>query len=222
MILTNSLWDIPIVMDKEGPIIIIIPDINELFLFNKMLNNQLEATADNITLVEIDKPINFTKEVEVITNPFFITLNTRKTINFLHKELESQIKKSDLLFAFERVRQDLNILINEVRKETLLDFKHSNDYSFSQLLKLLDVAFTEREENLSTFMIKYLDIITTINKVKVLFINLAFYLLGENEVFEILHYCKLKNIFVIFIEKSKPITGSIFKSVLIANNCVLI
>lgn len=201
MILYNENWNEPVHIKHLQPTTIILNNINELYLFQQHLLEQITEGEGYLTIFNNEKSLNFGKEIEFIPNLLTLSLNSRKTINFLHKNIIEEVAKKDLIIEFEEIKKEIKEWLKAVRKTTFIDFEFNDELEVKDILKLTKIKFSERENKITELFIKYLDLLNSITSTKILFISLSLYLLPENEIKMIIDHCTNIGITIVFIEK---------------------
>jgi CRISPR type II-A-associated protein Csn2 len=213
MILHNEKWHSPIYIKEDEPTIIVFKETNELFYFQKELRNAIEGLDSKITIFDNDRPLKIDKEVEFIHDILSTSLNTRKSINYLHKNLSKEASRLDSVVIFEDLINNLKQYLLDVRQETLIDFTIDESIDNIDIFKLFKIQFSEREDRIIDLLVKYIDIIRQISKVNTIFFTLATYILCEEDLLFLLDYCKQNHIYVILLEKeliNKNISNSVY------------
>ncbi len=188
----------------KKPLIVVFHDLFGLYKFQKELYHQsIGEGVDRIRLYE-DKQLNFETEVEVISNVLTININNRKMINYLHKKIIKEIGKSDYIIQAEKIKTDMKAFLDDVKRETLIQFSYDSDVDMEQFLKVFDVKFSDWTETPAELLNRYLELLKEVSKVKVVFIFFAWYLLDCEQINMLVEYCWLHNYYIIFIEKDKP------------------
>lgn len=221
MILHHEKWDLPVFITAEEPTVLIFKNLVELYNFQKDFLEQIETSEGYVSIFDDDKPLKIEKDVEYIPNVFTLSINTRKTINYLYKEIILLTAESDEIIEFEDLKKHLIEWIKRVRKQTFIDFSFEDDFDIKEMLKVLNVKFQEREDTPAQLLVKYIDLLINMAKIKVVFIAFAFYLLLEEEINFIIDYCKKNEVILVFIEKENPKNENINNVVSIIDDFVL-
>lgn len=221
MILNCDKWNRPVFFNEEKLTVLNFGNLNELYLFQKELISQVNGAPGFLSFFDDEKPLKVEKEVEIIDNLFTLTINNRKTINYLYKNLSEKISKSDKILKFEELAADLFSWLREVRKDTLVDFDFEEELEISDILKLAKISFAERDKLPSGILIKYLDLLREMSKIKVVFITFATYLLSMEEIKHLIKYCYINKISLLFIEKENILKNEDINLVTIVDDCLL-
>lgn len=221
MILYHEEWDHPIFITKEEPTVLIFPDLLELYNYQKSFLEQLDTGEGFVSIFDDDKPIKIEKDVEYIPNIFTLSLNTRKTINYLHKNIIKETSKTDQAIEFEELKKDLIEWLRSVRKETFIDFSYEKDLEIKNILKLFKVQFKEREDTPGQLLCRYIDLLISMTKIKVVFVSFSSYFLTEEELKHFIDHCIANEIYLILVEKEKPQYSFFSNSISIVDNFVL-
>ena len=155
---------------------------------------------NNWVISENGKMVDFSKYVDVIFNPFSVSLNQRKLLNKLYEISEFNIKSGSLLFEWNTLQENIIEFVENLKDNFDYDLQYTNKVDIKDVLKLTDLKFNES----STIIEKLLDYLVLANdilKVKLfVFFNLKTYLnLDEiNYIFEQAQYHKFN---ILFIER---------------------
>ncbi len=203
MIFYNNTWDDIIELLDNMPNTIFIPDMNEQYQFHQSLTKEIEDGLEDLTLVLNDKLLKVSKVAEYVPNLFNLSLNTRKHINYLHKQLSSEISTSDLLFTYENIINELNSFMKQLKEQSLIDFTFNSETEITQLFKLLDVKLKEKHSSPIDLLIKYIDLLQETSPIKVLFLLHISYYLQQDELEFLIEHCFSHDIIIVMIEKEK-------------------
>jgi len=204
MILRPIGRETPIQLSTEAPSTLIFKETMDLYQFQNDIKNLCSGEDGISVLFGEEKPISFEKEVEVISDVLSIDINTRKTINYLHKQLIKDTARSDHIVIVENIKEQLIELFELIRKETFIDFSIDPDVGIDKFFKMYDVRFTESNQSPVELLTKYIDLLRQVSKVRVVFVTLAWYWLNDFEIREFIKHCVRNEIFLVLIEKDIP------------------
>ncbi len=204
MILYHEQWDDPIMINSDEPTVLIFKELLELYNFQRDLYEQIDTGEGYVTIFDEDKPIKIDKEVDYISNILTLSLNNRKTINYLHKKIINDVGKSDQVLSFEELKKLLIEWLKEVRKEIFIDYFFEEELDVKDVLKLFKVQFKERDDSPAELLCRYVDLLITMTKIKVVFIAFACYLLSNEDMEYFVNHCKTNNVTLVMIEKENP------------------
>lgn len=204
MIISNEKYNKPIIINTNQPTLIILNDLNELYHFQKELVGQINGEEGRFMIFDGEKPLKIESQVEYIYNILMLTLNNRKAINYLYKQITTEVGKIDSLLRYEELKKSIIEFLSLLKKETLMDFSFNEDLDLTDILKVFDVKFSEHEDTPIQLLIRYIDLILTLTKTKVFFISFALYLFNETEINELIQYAIQHDIYLIFVEKELP------------------
>ena len=164
---------------------------------------------NNWVISENGKMVDFSKYVDVIFNPFSVSLNQRKLLNKLYEISEFNIKSGSLLFEWNTLQENIIEFVENLKDNFDYDLQHTDKVDIKDVLKLTELKFNES----STIIEKLLDYLVLANdilKVKLfVFFNLKTYLnLDEiNYIFEQARYHKFSILFIERFDVFKKIEG---------------
>lgn len=204
MILRPIGRETPIQLSTESPSTLIFRETMDLYQFQNDIKSLCSGEDGTSVLFGEEKTISFEKEVEIISDVLSIDINTRKTINFLHKKLIKDTAKSDHILMIENIKEQLVHLFELIRKETFIDFSIDSDIGIDKFFKMYGVRFTETDQSPVELLTKYIDLLKQVSKVRVVFVTLAWYWLSDYEIREFIKHCVRSDIFLVLIEKDIP------------------
>lgn len=202
MILYYKKWENPIVFNEEEPLIISFSNFEDLYLFQKSINDSINDCSEEISILNNEKSIKIDKEVEFISNITDLSINNRKMINFLHKKIIDVSSKTNLVLEIEQMSEFINKILLDIRKESLIEFDYDTNLNLADVLKIKEVKFFEKTYSFTELIIRYINLLSEMTNVKILVLSLALFLLPKVDIQEIVSCCKMNNISLIFIEKN--------------------
>lgn len=177
---------------------------------------------NNWIISENGKMVDFAK-VDVIFNPFSVSLNQRKLLNKLYEISEFNIKSSSLLFEWNTLQENIIEFVENLKDNFDYDLQYTNKVDIKDVLKLTELKFNESGTIIEK-LLDYLVLANDILKVKLfVFFNLKTYLnLDEiNYIFEQAQYHKFNILFIERFDVFEKIEGE--KIVVIdVDKCVII
>jgi CRISPR type II-A-associated protein Csn2 len=204
MILKRSDWDYLIPISINQPNFIIIPDVNLFFRYERELIAQSMGNIGEFSIKEYDKDINLETEVDLIIHPYTLSLNSRKTIAHLHKRIIKETAVLEFPKKVDDIHKKLMDLLEEIRAKTLVNFVFENDIGLEDILKWYNVRFAENEDDPINLIIKYMDIIKDIMKLKIVILFHACSYFTDIQIFNLYKHFQYQNLSVIFFERFKP------------------
>lgn len=204
MIIYNEKLNKPIILEENKPTVIVIQELSKLQRFKREIYNQINGEEGAFTLFDNEKSLKFETYVDFITDILLLTLNTRKAVNYLHKELSLEVGRSEAVIQFEELKKRIIDFLSFIRKQTLIDFSFEDEIEVEKILKMFDVKFSERLDMPLDLLIKYIDLLHSFSKIKVVFVSFAFYLFNVEEIETLVKYALQIGLQLVFIEKNKP------------------
>ncbi|MDR1697751.1 MAG: type II-A CRISPR-associated protein Csn2 [Erysipelotrichaceae bacterium] len=203
MKLINRDWDKEIELNIDNPKCLVIKDINYFYEFQREL--MLTNEEGRFMLNNGIKNLNFETEVAIINDLLSLSLNNKKFLNLLYKDIVKNSMDS-LFLDFNNIKKANLVFMNEIKKNYSRMITYEDNVELDDLLKLYNVKFSSNYDSITMLLISYLEILFEISKVKVLFISFLIYLVPKEEIMEIIKYCKRENKYIVFLEKEKPDT----------------
>lgn len=209
MIIKHQSWAEGVELNLHRPKVFVIKDHNEFFKIQKELINQCNGEQGKFIIYGSEKSISFDSQIEIIPNVYTIDINTRKIVTNLHKSLSKQVILGDQFFEFDEIKNNIKNFLNELRKITLINFEYNDeDIAVEDFLKLYEIKYSDQNLLPSELLIKYIELIKEVMKLKIVIISFALYNLNKDEIDNVIRYCIQNNLLLIFLEREKPIKVS--------------
>lgn len=209
MIIKHQSWAEGVELNLHRPKVFVIKDHNEFFKIQKELINQCNGEQGKFIIYGSEKSISFDSQIEIIPNVYTIDINTRKIVTNLHKSLSKQVILGDQFFEFDEIKNNIKNFLNELRKITLINFEYNDeDIAVEDFLKLYEIKYSDQNLLPSELLIKYIELIKEVMKLKIVIISFALYNLNKDEIDNVIRYCIQNNLLLIFLEREKPIEVS--------------
>lgn len=209
MIIKHQSWAEGVELNLHRPKVFVIKDHNEFFKIQKELINQCNGEQGKFIIYGSEKSISFDSQIEIIPNVYTIDINTRKIVTNLHKSLSKQVILGDQFFEFDEIKNNIKNFLNELRKITLINFEYNDeDIAVEDFLKLYEIKYSDQNLLPSELLIKYIELIKEVMKLKIVIISFALYNLNKDEIDNVIRYCIQNDILLVFLEKEKPIEVS--------------
>jgi len=209
MIIKHQSWAEGVELNLHRPKVFVIKDHNEFFKIQKELINQCNGEQGKFIIYGSEKSISFDSQIEIIPNVYTIDINTRKIVTNLHKSLSKHVILGDQFFEFDEIKNNIKNFLNELRKITLINFEYNDeDIAVEDFLKLYEIKYSDQNLLPSELLIKYIELIKEVMKLKIVIISFALYNLNKDEIDNVIRYCIQNNLLLIFLEREKPIEVS--------------
>ena len=196
MIFYKGNWDFQIELNINKPKCFLFNNLDELYSFHKSLINTEET---DIIITDGKKQLNLDLNTIYIDNILSLDLNTRKSITSLQKNISDTVSKSDLLFTFQQLKDEVNTFINKVKSMVLRNIVY-DDFNFEELLKVMNVRLFSDYNKPEEMVLNFLELMIELTKVKVFFIHNVFHYFNETVIEEINKFCMINKIPIVYIE----------------------
>lgn len=170
-------------------------------------NNILGFVNNEVVIEENNEIINYTKGIELITDYFNLSVNSKSIIQSLHKKISEDIYYDvELHYKIEEKLMELNNLIRMNFDDYEFGLNMNGEVSIQNLLKMFDLKIDETEyETILNKIYLFIDLIFVFNPNKLLiFINLKEYF-NEAEILEIYKYLIYKKIKFLCMESCNDV-----------------
>lgn len=169
--------NIPILSDKMNAIV-----VEDKMMFSHMIQDlwkQTKGLEGHISISETDKKMNIAKDIICIINPFDISLNDKKIITQVYKELHI-IGSQELIEQKTRMNQNIidyfDLLISSSPYPLNFDF----DIDEIGLYKLCHLEFQNDNEEILDNVTEYIKLFKSVCNIKLfIFVSLKSFLTRE-------------------------------------------
>lgn len=151
---------------------------------DNLINHQDDS--DGISITVKGKAINYSDELEIITNPLGLDFNNRRVNLALQKLLtQASVSEKNYLFTQELKTKIASYLVDLVESMQINFQVSTDDFAVTQLAKAVNLHVIS-DDNLLAQLIDYQELIRELTKVKLtVFINLRSFL-NDNELLKLL------------------------------------
>lgn len=178
---------------------------------------------NNWILSDKGKLMDTSKHIDIIFNPFTISLNQRKIINKLYDMCDFNTKNSEMLFSWNTLQGNLLEFVGSLTDSLDYVLQYKNNIELKDILKIVDLKFTESNTVIEK-LIDYFVLVNEILKIKIFVcFNLKTYLnLQEIKyIFEQAQYHKFNILLIERFDAFEKISGE--KVVIVdKDKCVII
>lgn len=170
--------------------------------YSKLLRDmwgQTQGKEGKWVLLDKEKKLKLSKELECIFNPFSLNCNDRRILTKLYLEIKQQ---SDIFFQEETMllNTDINQFLDKLLLQMPYALKYSSDLELSDLLKIYNVEIEYGEETILEQIVEYLRVMKKICRVNnYVFVGLKQYL-TVSELEKLYEYVFYEKINLIIIE----------------------
>ena len=190
-----------IVFDEGYINVWVIEDKSMLNKFVRELLSQVDDNEGGFVLCEDNKPIKIKDNINIITDYFFIPINSKKIKGKITKLLE-EIAEGEIPGETLRLKSQIQQYLECLIEKTDLNIDYDDDFNIGGILKLVDIRAEEDYETLLESICAYMKLITGLFENQIfVFVNLKQYL--EALDIEYLHrFIEYEKINVLLIENS--------------------
>jgi len=166
-------------------------------------------------LSEDDKIMKKKESLECIVNPWSASMNEKRILNRVHDMLKKQIQSSDLLLENNRVYAQIEEFALLILQNTDLDLTYSEKTDVQNLIKFMDIRFSEKQETLLEKLVDYIKVSHDILGIQCfVFVNLLAYLTSY-EIEKLYEYVNYQKIHVLLLESRQPEGLEMFSDIVI-------
>lgn len=195
--------------DISNPVIINENKINVLVLENKKffidkineLINQINGDYGDYFLFDLnDEELSISKNCEILTDLFSLDFDSKKIKSVIFNELKNISNSEVFYIKIRELEKNIRDLILEIMYESDFELELDEDFDVTKLLKIYDIFISKSYDTLIEKFITYINILTDVLKIKVIFCVNLLNLFDEIDRIEIYKYLLLKKKKVVFIE----------------------
>ncbi len=204
MMIKRSDWDYQIIFEKKSSNMIVIPDHNLLFRYQRELIAQCNGELGEFTITDLDQQLKMESEIELIPHPYLLSLNSKKTISYLHKKI---IKETAILGypeKIETINREIIKILKDIKADLLINYVFDTDFGLDNFIKWYDVKYEESVNDPGELIIKYLDLVREITKIKLMIFFHAYMFLTQSQLLELDKYLVYHDMTALYLENNKP------------------
>ena len=222
MKLINSELDLQIIF-LENKVNILI--IEEPVLLSKTvfsLWQKWNGGESDFLLIDEERQISFSKEVELIMDPFSLELNNKKIIQQLHNEWKQEA--NEMTEEMVMINSTIVDVLNKIQMQSFCSgIRYNLDLEWEDLFKLYQVKFEADYDDVFDKLLAYIKIITSLMGVRLIcFVNIKSYLSEKQirQLYQMVFYCKAHLLLIENYEKDKLEDEKIF--IIDKDRCLII
>lgn len=161
---------------------------------------QCSGEEGKFVLSEGDKILKLNKAMEMIINPYAITVNQRKILNKVYSDIAELSINSEHYMKTQNCFSILEQYLSEIEQDMPYDFMWNSEKDVIQLLKAFDVHLDEREGNLLERIVQYISVMGNILHISVVvLVNIKSYL-DEEAILDLYKTANYLKIHLILLE----------------------
>lgn len=199
MRLVNKEYNVDVILEENKVSVFSLENTRMYSEWLKSLWNQYSGNIGEFILSEGTKELNISKVMDVVFNPFQLSLNNAKILKGLYKEIE-ELSVSSLYEKKAIMNQ--HILEYWQQVELLVDYPldYSLEVPVSNLLKLFNFKIDIECSSLLENLVNYIQLMHRICRINVFcFVNLKLYLSCE-DLTNLYKTCFYEEVFLILFE----------------------
>ena len=203
MILIHKDISNPIKFDEENINILILE--NKKFFIDKVneIIEQVENNEGNFILMnEKGEELNFSKNCNVVTDLFYLNFDSKKIKTVILNELKNIANTESYFTKIKNLEENIRELMLEIMYNCDYELELTEEFEISKLFKIFDISISQNYSNMAEKFISYIDILTDILKIKLIFCVNILNFFEEVDRIEIYKYILTKKKSVIFIENN--------------------
>lgn len=191
----------PIVIDENKINVLVLENKN--FFINKIneLINQINGDYGDYILFDLNnEELSISKNCNILTDLFCLDFDSKKIKIAIFNELKNISNSEVFYIKIRELEKNIRDLIFEIMYESDFELELDEDFDVTKLLKIYDISISKNYNTLIEKFITYIDVLTDVLKIKVIFCVNLLNLFDEIDRIEIYKYLLLKKKKVVFIE----------------------
>ena len=203
MILIHKNISNPIKFDEENINVLILE--NKKFFIDKVneIIDQVDNNSGNfILMTEKGEELNFSKNCDVVTDLFSLNFDSKKIKTVILNELKNIANTESYFTKIKNLEENIRELMLEIMYNCDYELELTEEFKISKLFKIFDISISQNYSNMAEKFISYIDILTDILKIKLVFCVNILNFFEEVDRIEIYKYILAKKKNVIFIENN--------------------
>lgn len=166
----------------EGKLCEWIIESPELFTeYLQELYEQKNGKEGGFILSEREEEIDLGKKSEIILNPFDVNINDKKILSKLYSELVKLTMNEEMYLQTQKIKDELEEYFYNLEYQSSYFLQMNREFSFSNLLKTVEVKFQDTTESFLEKLIQYIKIQAELFHCRlIIFVNIRSFLTTEN------------------------------------------
>lgn len=188
--------------DSKGLLVIEQPKIFREMIKELVCEEEIED--EKFILSENNQPLKLKEKMCCIINPFTLSLNEKKILNRLHEYLKKEIGVSELLLENNKIYAELEQYALKILQVADWELVYSEKTEVSNLLKFLDIRFSENQTELIEKIVDYIKCVNELLGIKCfIFVHLLGYL-NEYEIKKLYEFAEYQKVNILLMESVEP------------------
>lgn len=173
----------------------------ELFVqYTQMLYQQMEGAEGEFILSENDEILDFSKQAEIILNPFGLDFNDRRIQKKLYSELQKAAYGENAFLDTQKIEAELKNYIYQLEYISGYDISVNEELDLTGIFKALDVQMDEPELDFCERLVQYMKIMAELlGKKLMIFVNIRSYI-NEEQLKRVMETAVHNELALLFIE----------------------
>jgi CRISPR-associated protein, csn2 family len=191
----------PIVIDENKINILVLENKN--FFINKIneLINQINGDYGDYILFDLNnEELSISKNCDILTDLFCLDFDSKKIKSAIFNELKNISNSEVFYIKIRELEKNIRDLILEIMYESDFELELEENFDAAKFLKIYDISISKNYNTLIEKFITYIDVLTDVLKIKVIFCVNLLNLFDEIDRIETYKYLLLKKKKVVFIE----------------------
>lgn len=155
--------------------------IQIIFDNNLDFRNFINNIDDNIIYSENDDIYEISKKITIISDIYCFNINDKKNLTYLYKNIINSLD-NDLKQRLLNVNVDLINIISSINETSEYTIDFEDDFDITKIFNLYQVKFNIEDLNYLELLVKYIEIISKVNKTTTFFSFSLLRILSNDEI----------------------------------------
>ena len=187
--------------------LIVIENPHEFYNVVDTLNNQTSSSCEGFVLTETDtmKDIQLHKKSDILIDYFNMEFNSKKIQNLINSKAIELVNNSELRVNFDKSAERITEFIDDVISRLEIRTVSEKEIELIDILKLGNLKILEWYSTPLEMIVNYINIITKLKKIDILFLVNVKQILTEEEMLQLYKHCSYIKLNLVLIESKAPV-----------------
>jgi len=187
--------------------LIVIENPHEFYNVVDTLNNQTSSSCEGFVLTETDtmKDIQLHKKSDILIDYFNMEFNSKKIQNLINSKAIELVNNSELRVDFDKSAERITEFIDDVISRLEIRTVSEKEIELIDILKLGNLKILEWYSTPLEMIVNYINIITKLKKIDILFLVNVKQILTEEEMLQLYKHCSYIKLNLVLIESKAPV-----------------
>ena len=209
-----------IIFDDQNPCQWVIESPKDYSAYVKELFSQIEGNEGRFVLSEGEKEKDICKCMEIIFNPFSISINDRKILNKLYSELSELSSDEEMYMETQEMKNNLQAYFLKLEHVSPYILETDIEIDIMAILKAIGVRFSDYSDDFILNLNQYIKLMAELMRKKVVvLINIGSYVTYE-QLEQVIKNAAYNEIALLMIENvQKKLPEKVYQYIIDKDSC---